>query len=372
MLPFRPVVRTGKPGYSYLYDSSGGSYIYIKHFLLQTNARLVVNTDTGQVVIQKIVDGKRLILPPNPLIDPSDLVNMPEDREVRIVAYLHSFVQNLPSLTTELTPRWITCISHDDTVPATSYWNVYNGGLLRDYGEPATDPKIHKPLFPVSLVARCISQVCETLHVMYHAGPEAVYHGDFTLDAFFLHFDPLCQGPLPDFYVANFAYSKTATEALLDTQLRYGSEWGRYRRILPRIAPLGQRRRWDIETFIHELHRHCNAVDSKSEQAVGLQRLMALLTLLDDQDRDLAARDPNSRPPSLLEVVQEAKKLEMTALAVEQYTEQFKASIARGRAKAKKDLKADKPFVFRAANKASAEKFGRRHLYGNFRVIESV
>jgi hypothetical protein len=71
-------------------------------------------------------------------------------------------------------------------------------------------------------------------------------------------------------------------------------------------------------------------------------------------------------------VVQEAKKLEMTALAVEQYTEQFKASIARGRAKAKKDLKADKPFVFRAANKASAEKFGRRHLYGNFRVIESV
>jgi hypothetical protein len=194
-----------------------------------------------------------------------------------------------------------------------------------------------------------------------------------------LHFDPHCKGALPDFYVGNFAYSKTATESLLDTKLKYASERGPRHLLLPHTAPLGQRQRWDIATFIETLKKHCihNAVTPESEQAVGLQRLMALLTLLDDQDRDLAARDPNSRPPSLLEVVQEAKKLEMTALAVEQDTEQFKASIARGRARAEKDLKADKPFVFRPrtmpkVNKAAAEKFGRKHIGGSFKVMESV
>jgi hypothetical protein len=186
--------------------------------------------------------------------------------------------------------------------------------------------------FLVSLVARCISQVCETLHVMYHSGPEAVYHCDLHTYNIFLHFNPHCNGPLPDFYIGDFGLSRTATESLLDTKLLNSSDGAHYVR-LGDTTPLGQRRRWDIGKFIAHLKHDCfivnNAVPARPEQAAGdLQELMAMLTLLDRQDQYLAACGPNSRPPSLLKVVRKAKELEMAALAVEQDTKQFKASIA--------------------------------------------
>lgn len=382
--PRQDVVQTGTPGYAFVFDTpSGETYIYLKEIGSgsQSRVNLVANTDTGELMAQK-VNGE-WPLPYNPLMDPSYLANLPEDRELRILEYLNTFIRSPASPMPPLTPRWVTCVSHNNKVPLVSYWKLCNGGIIEYYGKPTSNRgQRDKFYFPISLLARCIAQVSETLHVMYHAGPEAVYHCDLHSSNVFLHFGPRCKGPLPDFYMGDFGLSHTATESLLDTKLEHTTDLSQ-ECILPDTAPLGQRRRWDMEEFLRCLEQEYivdNAIATELAEADRLQGLLYMLKLLDDEDRDLAAYDPHSRPPCLLEVIRVARGLETAALAVEQHTEQFKASMAWGRARANRTLAAEKPFVFHAdtwgwvpgAGRASAEKHGADSPGGNCRVIESV
>ena len=421
MLPFPkigPVTETR--GYAFVFDSvSGDSYAFLQKLAegSQCKVQLVVNLATHQIVVQKV---SKKYLPLEDGHNPT--TDVPEDQEIRTLQHLNSFTLTDPfHPLASLTPRWITCLSYG-TVPTTtpgpdgpipvntrvSYWQLCNGGAVvdwyRTWGRTATRDSDNGPRFPVSFIARCIAQVCETLHVMYQVGPEAVYHSDLHLANIFVHFDDddANAGPLPNFYIGDFGWARTATEARADGVRLYGDSGGSSSRSFssgggvsppaPGTAPPAHRRRWDVERFysaLQGLRRLALPPSSSnplippgpsglSEQEAGLQRLMMMVEWMDSQDQLLAARNPGSRPPSLVELVREAKTLEGVALAAEQETEVFKELLEMGRSWAEK-IKGEKPVVFTTPGeegqlpeitKQSAEEFGRAKVAGPWRLME--
>ncbi len=411
-------------GYAFVFDSgsgdsgSGDSYAFLQKLAegSQCKVQLVANLATNQIVVQKV---SKESLPFQDGHKPT--TDFPEDQEIRTLQHLNSFARTDPCHPlVSLTPRWTTCLSYD-TVPTTtpgphgpipeytrvSYWQFCNGGTVADWyhtwGRTATRDSDSGPRFPVSFIARCIAQVCETLHVMYQVGPEAVYHCDLHLANIFVHFDDDDAGPLPNFYIGDFGWARTGTEARADGVRLYGDSGGSSSRSLspgggvplpaPGTAPPTQRRRWDVERLFSALQglRRLALPPSKSnplilpgpsglsEQEAGLQRLMMMMEWMDFQDGLLAVRNPGSRPPSLLELVREAKMLEGVALAAEQGTEVFKELVEMGRSWAEK-IKGEKPLVFITPGREgqlsetarqSAEEFGRTKVAGPWRLMET-
>ncbi len=407
-------------GYAFVFDSmSGDSYAFLQNLAegSQCKVQLVANLATHQIVVQKV--SKENL----PLKDGhSSTTDFPEDQEIRTVQHLNSFARVDPCHPLiSLTPRWTICLAHD-TLPTTthgpdgpipgythvSYWQFCNGGTIADWyrtwGRTATRDSDDGPRFPVSFIARCIAQVCETLHVMYQVGPEAVYHCDLHLANIFVHFadGDANAGPLPDFYIGDFGWARTATEARADAVRLYGESGGSSSRSLspggggplpaPGTALPTQRRRWDVERFFSALQglrglalppSSSNPLippgsQGLSKQEAGLQRLMRMMEWMDSQDGQLAARNPGSRPPSLMELVREAKMLEEVALAAEQGTEVFKELVEMGRSWVEK-TKGEKPVVFTTpgekgqlpeTTKQSAEEFGRAKVAGPWRLME--
>lgn len=335
MLPFPkigPVTETR--GYAFVFDSvSGDSYAFLQKLAegSQCKVQLVVNLATHQIVVQKV---SKKYLPLEDGHNPT--TDVPEDQEIRTLQHLNSFTLTDPfHPLASLTPRWITCLSYD-TVPTTtpgpdgpipvntrvSYWQLCNGGAVvdwyRTWGRTATRDSDNGPPFPVSFIARCIAQVCETLHVMYQVGPEAVFHSDLHLANIFVHFDDddANAGPLPNFYIGDFGWARTATEARADGVRLYGDSGGSSSRSFssgggvsppaPGTAPPAHRRRWDVERFysaLQGLRRLALPPSSSnplippgpsglSEQEAGLQRLMMMVEWMDSQDQLLAARNP--------------------------------------------------------------------------------
>jgi serine/threonine protein kinase len=390
-------VRTGKSGHAYILNAkSGESYIYNRELATgaQSYVQLVTNVSTHEVVVRKVSrDSDR-----RDLKDESDLATVPKDNELRILDRLNSIRRNPVYPQPGLTPRWTTCISHENLAimssgprprlqcARVSYWKLCNGGDLADLrlrwvrGSFGEETEGH--LFPVCLVARCIAQVCETLHFMYQAGPEAVYHIDVHLSNIFLHYDSSSNGGLPDFYLGDFGLAVTAREDLAGR--------AKHAPVHPwRSSEFDERERWDVAAFrsaieyvaqltripltsapapcspkapseqsmqlqeyIDQLTRVplTSALDpcslkAPSEQSVQLQRLMYMLQFMDNQDEQLAARNPQSRPPSLLEVIHEARKLEASALEIERDTVPFKALMAWGRSLEARALR-EEPYVF--------------------------
>ena len=304
-----------------------------------------------------------------------------------------------------------------------SYWILCNAGSLADWTRLWTESNKHNAsaaLFPVSFVARCVAHVCETLHVMYQTGPEAVYHCDLHMANVFVHFGSNrsggSSGGLPDFYIGDFGWARTASEARVDGVALYGgggeeevragmlSAWREahpgfeFPSPPPGVVPPGQRRRWDVARILEGLNMLVKfavptvtapvtggfmapAADQPglSEQAVGLRRLVMMMKFLDEQDQVLAVRNEWSRPPYLLEVVREARKLEAVALAAEQGTEIFNAFLAMGRSQAEQISKDGRPFVYSSAEsltpeltKLHAVNYGEANIDGPWSLVESV
>ncbi|KAK4235907.1 hypothetical protein C8A03DRAFT_46026 [Achaetomium macrosporum] len=412
-------VETGEAGYAYVFhsrsDDSCESYIFLRNMAggTQSNVQLVANISTHELVVRKVCKTK------TPLEDADDLTKLPQDRELRILEHLNWFVsrplKTLIPLGSRITPRWVTCLAHGNLpimsngpnaqqlCAQVSYWKLCNGGTLADWAGAwnanhdsslTTDtnhvddrvislpPHQHnKELpFPTSVIARCIAQVSETLHFMYNAGPEAIYHGDLHLANVFLHFDPGRRQDdnscLPDFYLGDFGWSFTASDGLVErSSLGLHGEAGAY--------VLRGRQGWDIATFMSSLDvLLAAALRPQTAPRLGsqLQRLIMMVRFLDDQDQLLAVRNPRSRPPSLLELVREARKVEGMALAVERGTEQFKAFVEAGRERVKRvEMEKEMPFVYPVEpglspedGKARAESYGRLHIDGPWDLVESV
>lgn len=366
-IPRPGCVATGKQGHAYVFDSSSGeSYIFLGHLAggAQSIVQLVANIYTNEVVVRKVSKRRPL------LTNGRSITDLPEDREIRILDHLTSLAHNPINAVTG-TPRWAPYIGHEDISlmstwprPAmvcsrVSYWKLCNGGSLVDWvrdwrmgpsenGPPqpfSLTPDEPCP-FPISIAARCIAQVSETLHFMYNAGREAVYHGDLHLGNVFVHFGERSDG-LPDFYLGDFGWARTASEALADGLSLYGG--GLSNASLsgtntdqdsppsppPGTAPPGQRRRWDMLRFSNSIKVMTQMVipvtGPRSDEAKGLERLITMLQWLNEQEALLAASNPHSRPHSLVEFIREARKLERSALLVEKNTEEFKNFIALGK-----------------------------------------
>ncbi len=238
---------------------------------------------------------------------------------------------------------------------------------------------------------------------MYTAGPECVFHCDLHLHNVFVHFEAGNPRALPDFYLGDFGLARTAGEAKSDTEAMYGD--GDLAALLesppPGASQANQRRRWDMERLLRALTDVFrfpipdigNVLGPQAPptpptpgretpvltpQETGLLRLLMMLKFIDSQDRMLAAHNMRSRPPSLLELVREARKLEVEALAVEQGSEQFESFMATARGKADRMARGGPAFVFTggqglppARRKALAEKHGDANIEGPWSVVES-
>ncbi|KAK3901433.1 hypothetical protein C8A05DRAFT_16387 [Staphylotrichum tortipilum] len=408
MLSFsRPgCVKTGVEGCVFAFGSTTGeSYLFIRDLAdgAQSTAQLVVDLATNETVVRKVSRHKK------PLDSAQDLTKMRPDREARILAHLNDIIRNpTEPLPESFTPRWTTCISQEDLpvlssgpnpkleCTRVSYWKLCNSGTLGDwlwgYGPD---------WMPVSMVARCIAQVSETLHVMYTAGPECIFHCDLHLHNVFVHFDSGSPWALPDFYLGDFGLARTASETKAESEAIYGD--GDIAALLdsppPGAAQLNHRRRWDMARFFSTLS---DAVRFPipdigsvlappapptppspgkeplvmTKQETGLQRLLMIIKFIDSQDQLLAAQNPRSRPPSLVEVVREAKKLESAALIEEQGSKKFELFMAPTREKAKGMAKGD-PFIFTGGQglapggrKALAAKYGDAKIEGPWTVME--
>lgn len=422
------LVQTGTPGYAFGFEAkSGNSYLFLEKLAAgaQSKVQLVVDISTREVVVRK-VSRQHLPLP-----SIQNLTRIPEDREARVLRLLNSLLHNNPPLHEGqvLTPRWATCLSHevhavpfphiDPTQPQqlqclrVSYWSLCNASSVADWARMWRENNV-SALFPVSFVARCVAQVCETLHVMYQAGPEAVYHCDLHLANIFVHFDLSGGGDgsvLPDFYVGDFGCARTAREARVDGIALYGGDDDNETRAAvldawenvhpgfdfpsppPGTAPPGQRRRWDVARFLDGLENLVMlAVPAPaaggfmdpnqpglSEQAVGLKRLVMMMRFMDDQDQFLAETNERSRPPYLVEVVREARNLEEMALTVEQGTDAFSLFLTMGRSQAEQIAKGKMPFVYSRADgqtpelaRANAANYGEENIDGPWSLVESV
>ncbi len=420
------------PGYVYVFDTpSNESYIFIRRLAegAQSKVNLVAHAQTRQVVVQKV--NKDLLIRPSS--DSSLLTTLAEssanneEREIRILRLLHSFPP-MPSFT----PRWMLPISYQ-AIPlhpgqprpcsSISYWPVCNGGSLAEWARAwrehnshalgpstftsnttfLTDTPAHNNSgsatpralipFPVSVIARCVAQISETLHVIYQAGPEAVYHCDLHIGNVFVHFPGGSNGVLPDFYLGDFGYARTANETAADQAAIADRAAAAVARCLAKVPGAGyrppppqfqppplhhQRRRWDMTRFIDTLLGPVGLAGSGGEMRTALARLMAMAKFLDRQDEELAVRNPRSRPPWLVELIREAKKLEEAALAAEQGTESFQlfAQLAEAQVEF---MTGGKPFVLATAGpgmspemgKAYAENFGLRRVAGPWRLVDS-
>lgn len=418
-------VWTGQTGHAYVFDSmSGESYIFNRPLpsSSQNRVQLVTNIHTHEVAVRKVKTEKLVVK------DTHDLARVPEDNEIRILDHLNALVHNPVYLLTGLTPRWSTCISHEKiAVPSQgpilraeclqiSYWKLCNAGtvcsVMSSWHWGHMSDNMEGKLFPVSFVARCIAQVCETLHFMYQAGPEAVYHCDLHLGNIFVHYESKTGNDgLPNFYIGDFGWARTASEALDDSEawredrahmyLNSGyspppaDEW-QTRDPAPGTASVGERRRWDVGRFLsalEQLTRHTavpwnngwNAglanPSPASQQAVELGKLVERLKFVDAEDEKEAARNPRSRPPGLVEVVREAKRLEEFALQAEMHTEPFDL-VARWGQLQLAHSQNEKPFVFATEERpappqildmrtARAENYGKANIVGPWTLVDS-
>jgi hypothetical protein len=412
-------VRTGQAGHAYVFDSmSGQSYIFNRPLPsgAQNQVQLVTNIHTHEVAVRKVSKQKPAVQ------DAHNLAQIPEDNEVRILDHLNAIVHNPVYLLTGLTPRWSTCISHERVAVQPqgrisageclriSYWKLCNGGsvssVISNWNSGFMFNNMEGKLFPVSFVARCIAQVCETLHFMYHAGHEAVYHCDLHLGNIFVHYesDPGNDG-LPNFYIGDFGSAHTASEVWRNDRTHMYLDSGysppaskklRAREPALGTAPASKRWRWDVTRFLsalEQLTRHTvvpwtNSGSANlpnppplSEQAAVLGGLVKMLEFVDAQDGEMAARNPTSRPPSLVEVVRAAKRVEEFALKAEMYTEPFDVVAKWGELQLAWSQN-EKPFVFASEERpappqtldmtvARAENYGKANIVGPWTLVDS-
>lgn len=253
-----------KPGYVYLFDSTipHQRYYFVSElgYGVQSHAQLVLDRETGLKVVQK-VDRK---------LRPSTL----EHEEPADITILRRLISS--HRLADYRPRWITLLNYDQ-VPAyqeteragthlnyqVSYWKFCNGRTLYNMVDPyileqtlwlagnqnGTAPGVPLPKIPISLVARAIRNICETLEVMYQGGTEAVYHCDLHASNIFLHWTK--EDPLPEFYIGDFGMARTASQSLLDSKKfcpKNGIPFDKQPQGTkpPDVAPEGSQRRWDF------------------------------------------------------------------------------------------------------------------------------
>lgn len=377
-------IQTGQNGqWAYVFKAkSGETYAYVQSLRggFQNRVQLVTNLRTNEIVVQKVS---------YPWVSHGDgtehvLTELKKDREIRMLDHLNSLVKKpVNTEAKEWTPRWVSYLSYEHastkivgkiTGPSTglsqvSYWKLCNGGALGDWVGDCREDEV---AFPVSVIARCVAQVCETLEFMYTAGREPVYHCDLHLRNILVHFEG-DDCAVPDFYIADFGFARLASESLADTEVRYNREAAlegpgagadsltNLTLIPPSHAPPDERRVWDACRFFEGLQLFARPTlrkryKSMGDEVRGLGQLLKLASWLNDQETVLARRNPSSNPPSLRSMIEKAKEVEKVALQVEVGTPEYKSFADFTRARVQRMFGGKKPFVFTDGSSLPPEK----------------
>ncbi|CCC08983.1 hypothetical protein SMACR_03188 [Sordaria macrospora] len=386
-----------KPGYVYLFDSTipHQRYYFVSElgYGVQSHAQLVLDRETGLKVVQK-VDRK---------LRPSTL----EHEEPADITILRRLISS--HRLADYRPRWITLLNYDQ-VPAyqeteragthlnyqVSYWKFCNGRTLYNMVDPyileqtlwlagnqnGTAPGVPLPKIPISLVARAIRNICETLEVMYQGGTEAVYHCDLHASNIFLHWTK--EDPLPEFYIGDFGMARTASQSLLDSKKfcpKNGIPFDKQPQGTkpPDVAPEGFQRRWDfvinhecsLARFFGVMSRvAATKTAEENVMCIGIVRLpiprpqapqrRGLVKQIAQQKnqptrqahistRDKEANANNANSPGIFNAgtIEAAGHLEKEALQWEQHTHNFQEFVRERKKKALLQEFETSPFVFR-------------------------
>lgn len=384
-------IESDKNGFAYVFHSqSNVPYVFLEcHGQgFHSKVQLVMNTRTAEVVVQKVSNKQQMFK------GELDQIKLPKDREIRMLDRLNALVRcPINEDAKGLNPRWPTYISYEaaprsvttggqvsTVAQRVSYWTLCNGGCLADWSRSCKENAPKALIFPVSIVARCIAQVCETLEFMYTADSESIYHCDLHLSNVFVHFNnDNCE--LPDFLIGDLGLTRTASESLADT---LETEEGNGLSTAPGpvsatapcdIPPIGQRRQWDAGRFIACLEDITRDIfrtraGEQSEELRGIRGLISLAAWLNSQEATLAARNPSSRPPSLRPIIDKAKMLEEAARVVESNTEAYKTFIAFAKARREKMFGHKKPFVV-SVERGEAEQYGHRMIVGPWSLVKT-
>ncbi|KAK4164435.1 hypothetical protein QBC43DRAFT_176017, partial [Cladorrhinum sp. PSN259] len=212
-----------------------------------------------------------------------------------------------------------------------SYWRLCNGGSLASWNRDG---------IPISIMVRCIKQVCETLEYMYQCCPDVVHHCDLHLGNIFLHFED--GSDVPDFYIGDFGSAKVG----------------------------GQRREWDISRFGPAMESFLNRY-SISAQPGPLRQMIWAVASLNKCERD-AANGLQSRPTSLAPVIVLGDSFESVARSIEQTTPAFQSFLELGRKRAAEILESGKnPFVYQGlpTETDDARQFGLKNIAGPWSAV---
>ncbi|KAL2024226.1 hypothetical protein VTK56DRAFT_9382 [Thermocarpiscus australiensis] len=171
-----------------------------------------------------------------------------------------------------------------------SYWKLYNGGSV--YTRYLAKVTGNNP--PVVILARMIRQILSTLHYLYTAGEQPIFHGDFHLGNVWAHWSPASH--LPDFYLGDFSQAgfeapKGGFEKTTDTAIQ--------------------------DRPIDDLHRLTNNLDVLLDKALGARQdtRASLLREVNNYIKDVvnAWRDravKTTNPPDLRRLIEEARRVE--------------------------------------------------------------
>ncbi|KXX73021.1 hypothetical protein MMYC01_210429 [Madurella mycetomatis] len=384
-------IEANKKGFAYVFHSqSEVPYVFLESYGqgFHNKVQLVMNTCTAELAVQKVSNDQLTFE------GEFDLIKPPKDREIRMFDYLNALVRcPINEDAKRLNPRWPAYISYEaaphfiktgvqvsTVAQRVSYWKLCNGGCLADWSRSCKEDAPEALTFPISIMAQCIAQVCETLEFMYTADNEPIYHCDLHLSNVFVHFNnDDCD--LPDFLIGDLGLTRTASESLADTlkseeRDSLGTAPGAVSMTTPPdIPPLGQRRQWDTGRFIACLEDITRDIfrtraGEQSEELRGLRGLISLTAWLNSQEATLAARNPGSRPPSLRPIIDKAKMLEEAARAAELNTEAYKAFTAFAKSRREKMFGHNKPFVV-SGEKEEAEQYGHMMIAGPWSLVKT-
>jgi hypothetical protein len=189
--------------FAHAFKQGNDNYLFMQRLGSGSNneAQLVKHVQTGEVVVRK-VSSRRLT--PEEASKP--------DNEITMRKYLS---QAGPVEGSQ--PRLAQLISYSDIPVRTespklsrvSYWKFYNGGDLYSL------TKFYRFKVPLTLVARYIHQIMDSLNYMHKAG---VVHGDLNSGNIWLHWeDDQDEGNvMPDFYLGDFGQSFIAADQETD------------------------------------------------------------------------------------------------------------------------------------------------------------
>lgn len=215
----------GNDRYAYMFRSdmfkSGHRrFLFVCNFGrgVDSMAQLVEDVDSGEDLIRKVAT-RRLVQ----AHDDAEGDWQPKiPREISIL----NAIQNFKAPETDFPVHIVKCYGHEyikstnedgargDKYHSVSYWQLCNGRSIR------TRWLAEGILPPTVAVARMIYQVLSTLHYLYTAGPQPVYHEDCHFGNIWAHWtaDKL----LPDFYLGDFADARFADSEHITTSCAAG------------------------------------------------------------------------------------------------------------------------------------------------------